>query len=105
MQKQSYKIRKFINPDIKVGNKVKLIDGSGLSVKDTEHEDVYIVFAYPVLTGSHERLKDIEAYVEEIDIEDIIIPSFGLDTAYLQDIVVKIGEGYFRTCSKFVKNI
>ena len=108
--KHSCTIRVEINPNIKVGDKVFLIDGSGLTlVKEDDSEDAneyYIIFSYPDKTGSKLLLQSIEAKVIEVNVRDKI--SHRVDTLMnplLQDIVVKVGDAEFRTCSKLVKKV
>lgn len=102
--KKSSTLKTYINPNIQLGDRVKLIDGSALSC-DTHKEDLYIVFSYPALTGSESTIKDMEGIVVEINVQDRILNSRGLSMAYLQDIVVSLGKANFRTCSKFVMKI
>lgn len=102
--KISTKIYKYINPAIKVGDRVKMIDGSGLSVVGV-NDDVYIVYDYPHITGLRLPLEELVAEVLEIGVDDYAIASSIPSKAYLQDIVIQIGEGKFRTCSSFVSHI
>ena len=61
--KRSFKIKKLINKNIKVGDTVKIVDGSGISLKNNYNKKIYIVNYYPELTGSNSNLKDINATV------------------------------------------
>jgi len=115
--KKSMIIRTLIDKDIKVNDRVRVIDGSSLTYLGKEYlpnkaeygdnpKECVIVESYPLLTGSTDKLKDIIADVIEISIKNrCTIPSFGLDVGYLQDIVVKIGNGYFRTSSKLTRKL
>lgn len=103
MYKKSFIIREYINTEIKVGDKVKFWDGSGISC-DKSNKDIYIVIPYKELTRSGSKLMDIEGEVVEVGIKNRVI-SGSVDTAYLQDITVRLGSGLFRTCSKFVRPI
>lgn len=98
--KRQYKLKSVVNPKIKVGDSVYLIDGSALS-NDKSDKEYYIVFAYRELTGRQEKLKEIKATVLETNITDnILTGSIGI--AYIQDITVQIGDAVFRTCSGMV---
>jgi len=109
MNKQFYKIIREVNKDIKVGDTVKLIDGSGLSNIDNPEKEYYIVFSYPDLTGIiRTALGQIECVVLETGITDIITSpnNFVKDSyCYGVDIRIKVGNTEFYTCSKFVKKI
>lgn len=101
MKKITLEINERINPKVKEGDIVRLIDGSGLSCVDSD-SDFYIVYSYPEVTGINEQLKHIDAEVLKIGVEDRCVCGSG-DWAYKQDIVIKIGSAKFRTCSGFVK--
>lgn len=108
MKEYSLKIERYIDKDVNPRDKVKLIDGSGLTRVDSNYrdpkEDVYITCCYPELTGLSDNLMDIECVVLETGIEDYVSDDcFGV--TFLQDIVVQCGSVKFRTCSKFVKKI
>lgn len=100
--KQSYRLLREINPKIKVGDKIKIFDGSGLtSFKDKK---VYIIFSYFDLTGLYEPLKDIEGTVLEVNVDDFVCTSH-FETAYLQDVVIELGNAKFRTMSNFIQKV
>lgn len=102
--KKTFTIRVYKDNNLKVGDKVRLVDGSGFTSIEDNTREVYIVVAYPNLTGSDVVLKELVAEVTEINITDKVCKGV-LDNVYLQDIVVKIGEGFFRTSSGMVKSI
>jgi hypothetical protein len=100
MDKRSLKLVKYKNPQIKVGDKIKLIDGSALS-HITEKGDFYIIHSYRKLTGSDLPLEDIVGEVVKTNVKNH--GCFGAFDIYVQDIVVKLGKAKFRTCSQFVE--
>ncbi len=107
--KYSYKIESYIDPNIRVGEIVRLVDGSGLSLKsdsvnDNKNKNYYIVDSYPETTGIDKILSKIDAKVVEIGINDYVIVGVAR-IAYVQDIIIQIGDAQFRTCSQFVRNI
>jgi hypothetical protein len=106
--KCSYKIVSYIDPNIRVGEMVRLVDGSGLSLKSDDsitfpNKNYYIVDSYPEVTGIDKVLSKIDAKVVEIGINDYVV--IGVSSVYVQDIIIQIGEAQFRTCSQFVRNI
>jgi len=104
--KKSIKLHKCINKEIKVGDKVKIYDGSSLTlnVEDTD-KSYYVVYEYPEITGLNMELQNIIGQVVETGIEDkITFREFG-EWCYLQDIIVKLGNAQFRTASKMVRII
>jgi len=103
--KKSFKLKTYINNNIKIGDKIKIIDGSGLSsTMSDDNKDYYIIFSYPDYTKSNLNLKEIIGTVVQTNITDYILISNN-DYAYLQDIVIELGEGRFRTCSAFLKPV
>lgn len=100
--KKSFQIKRCINTDIEKGDKVFLTDGSALSCIEDNDGEYYIVMAYLSITGKEEQLKDILCEVIEVGVTDFICP--GYLKAYMQDIVVQVGNAMFRTCSAFVKH-
>ena len=101
--KNGYKIKKYIDENINEGDRVLLIDGSGLTC-DNSDESIYIVCSYKELTGSSLNLKDLVGTIKEINVDDYVCNSCS-NTVYLQDIVVTIGDSDFRTCSQFLKKV
>lgn len=100
MKTGSLEIRTLINKEIKKGDTVRLIDGSGLShIESTEA--FYIIYAYYNETGLNQALKHIDAEVLEVGVCDYCVLG-AAKNVYLQDIVIKIGNAKFRTSSKFV---
>ena len=101
--KKSYKLSRHINSEIKVGDRIKIVDGSGLT--SFKEIDVYIIYSYLELTGSELKLKEIEGTVLETNIDNFIHPIHSLELAYLQDIVIELGNAKFRTSSNFIRKI
>jgi len=99
-------IKHYIDPTIKVGDIVRLIDGSALT---HEEKKCHIVFSYPKLTGIHKKLKFIDCIVLKVNITNKIAidPSFTRNTkiVYLQDIKIKCGNAVFRTSSGMVSKV
>lgn len=107
MKNYSYRLEEHIDNKIKVGDVVKLTDGSALTLKKAQVGDkgeFHIVHSYPLFTGKEEILKDIECMVVETGVEDYVCMGV-LDIVRIQDIVVQCGNAKFRTCSKFVKKL
>ena len=105
---RNYQVQKLIDKSIKVGDQVFLHDGSSLSLKSDDEKDLtayYIVFPYPELTGLGDDLMYIKSTVVETGVKDKAITSSVNNIAYLQDIVVKVGNAEFRTSSQLVHNI
>lgn len=102
--KQTFELKKYVNPKIKAGDKVKVIDGSAFSPLEYEEEDLYIVLSYPNRTGEETILKEIVGEVIYTGIENSICMGV-CGSVYQQDIVVQLGNGLFRTCSKFVSKV
>lgn len=102
MKKQTFTLKKYINPEIKAGDKIIIRDGSGFTPIEYCEEEYYIVCAYPELTGSDLKLKDIIGEVIYTGIENSICMGV-LGGVLRQDIVVQLGNGLFRTCSGFVE--
>ena len=101
------KLKSFINPNIKKGDIVRLIDGSGLSC-DKFNEEIYIPLAYPQLTNSNEVLKDLDFEVIETKIKNRISKRYEIifsSISYVLDIKIKYNNLILRTCSNFVKKI
>jgi hypothetical protein len=100
------KLQRLIDSEIKQGDLVKLVDGSGLT--DELGKKLYIIHEYEEITGSSQKLEDIEWIVDEVGIDDIICDDY-VPTArkiyYIQDIVVTNGICKLRTASKLVKKI
>lgn len=103
MEKKQFKLKSFINESIMVGDYVRLIDGSGLSV-DGYDEDVYIVYGYPDITMSEKKLSEISFKVEKTGIKEAGVLGV-LEHVYVQDIELSIDGNVntFRTCSGFVR--
>lgn len=107
MKGPSLKIKLLINPEIKVGDTVKLIDGSGLSLDPNQYPNakkLYIVHSYPEY-GFHSPLKTYEYKVIETGINDYVIEGALGKTAYLQDILITCNGVKLRTFSKSVVKV
>lgn len=104
--KKSIQLFTLINKDIKVGDKVKFTDGSSLSLKGHndlsyyKNNELYIIYAYPEITGVSDILKEIEGTVIETGITNVVCLSD--EWCYLQDCVIQLGKAQFRTASKHV---
>lgn len=100
--KRSFKIKKLINKNIKVGDTVKIVDGSGISLKNNYNKKIYIVNYYPELTGSNSNLKDINATVVKTGVKNYVCEGVS-GFSFRQDVVIKIGNSEFRTFSKSLR--
>jgi len=105
MQNNTLKIRRCINPTIKVGDQVQLIDGSGLSDEVSKNGDIFITNSYSHLTRSTKPLDQLVGIVDAINLDDQVLPANEIERAYLQDCRIKINGHPFRTCSQFVKKL
>lgn len=99
--KKGYKIERYIDSSIKVGDFVKMIDGSALSCDKNNESEMFIVKAYPKLTGFQGTLKELNAEVVRVGITDNICMGV-CGKVYLQDIEIRIGDTIFRTASRLV---
>ena len=95
------KLSRRINKDIKVGDTVRLTDGSGLTF---DGDKKLIIYSDPEITGSELKLLDLDFKVVETNVKDSIAASV-CNTFYLQDIAIEINGKIFRTCSSFVKKV
>jgi GTP-sensing pleiotropic transcriptional regulator CodY len=102
--KNTLTIKRYINPIIKIGDNVQFHDGSSISC-DTIDTDIYIVNAYPKLTGMTINLQAITGKVVEVGIDDKVLLFSSCDLVFLQDIVVELGNSKFRTSSAFVHKV
>ena len=101
MKKESFKIKKLINPSIKIGDVVKLVDGSGLTCDKIQYP--IIIRAYPDVLESTRCIKNLIAIVVGIN-QEYVTNSF-YDQVYLQDISITINGILFRTASQFVVKV
>lgn len=103
--KKSFELFTYVDEKIKKGDIVKLIDGSGLSLKEEEwysdNEDYFIVFEYPTL-GFDLPLQEYFFTVLETNIKNRVGGGSG-DFKFLQDIIVECKGIKFRTASYSVK--
>lgn len=99
---KSLKIERYINPDIKVGDKVRIKDGSALHCITYPDRSFIIHNPYEEVFGVPDPMWDLPFTVVEANVEDYIDTFEICNTAYLQDIVVEYNGVQFRTCSKFV---
>jgi len=102
--KQTFEIKTHIDKDIKKGDLVYLIDGSGLSTYETEGQELFIVRSYPKLTNSNSLLKELLFKVIETDVKTNVCMGV-LGCVRIQDIIIEINKTKFRTCSQFVKKV
>jgi hypothetical protein len=102
MRKETYRLQRIINDDIKVGDLVKLIDGSALTCDKIERP--IIVRSYENVLGSVLDLKLLTFKVIRTNIDNAIVYGV-LDICYLQDIEVEYNNVVFRTASSLVTKI
>jgi len=101
--KKSFIATKRIDKNIKVGDFVKFIDGSGFSIKDATIDYPAIVYKYPLIFGLDTIVKNIAFKVIKTGVDDRIIAS-GYDHGYFQDIELEAPNGIIvYSCSAFVK--
>jgi hypothetical protein len=93
-------LRKWINKDIKIGDTVKIVDGSGLTHNGKRK---YIYSSYESATKSKLPLSEMYFKVVETNVEDKISETANPKTFYLQDLAIEFKGVVFRTCSAFVK--
>lgn len=93
-------IRKYVhvNPKIKVGDTVRMTDGSGCT--DIDGDKKYIVFAY-----EHSRpIKELTGKVKKINQCSLCSATIS-NAYYVQDIIIEIDGILYRNCSNFVKRV
>ncbi len=98
------RLKRLINPNIKVGDKIQICDGSGLYPNFETNQNYCIIYAYPDVTKSPYILKDIVGTVIKTNISNIVVDSGG-DWVYGVDIEIQLGEVRFYTCSEFVYQV
>lgn len=91
------------NKNIKIGDRILLIDGSSLHAETTK-EKCYIVHSHDDITGSNLPLKDIEGEVLKINEPYYSDPRIS-NYLYHCDLLIKLGKGEFRTSSSMVYKI
>lgn len=96
------KIRQHLQPDINVGDKVIIWDGSYLTCETYPNEFFLIVSSYPEKLESEEKLKHLLGEVIKTNVTTNLTESF-VDGIYQQDIQVSINGVIFNTCSGCVK--
>ena len=100
---KSFIATKHIDKNIKVGDFVKFIDGSGFSIKDDVIDYPVIVHRYPLVFGLDTIVKNIVFKVIKTGVNDRILAS-GCDYGYFQDIELEAPNGTIvYSCSAFVK--
>lgn len=104
MKKQSLTIEYYIDKEIKKGDKVKFIDGSGMSNHNFPDETFYIVFSYPKVLKTESIIKDLEFEVVETGITNKGC-SGAFPKIYIQDIAVSYNGVVFHTPSNFVTKL
>ena len=95
-------IKQHIQPNINVGDKVIISDGSYLTCETYPNDFFLIVSSYPEKLGSNEKLKHLLGEVVKTNITTNLTESF-VDGIYQQDIQVSINGVIFNTCSGCVK--
>lgn len=101
--KHSVKLHYKVDPSIKVGDTVKLTDGSALSAESST-ADIFTVYPHEDITGSKLTLGEDKAVVLEVNVQDFVL-CVDDRWCFNQDLVVQIGKGIFRTNSTMVKKI
>ena len=101
MKKESYKFKEFIDFSIKIGDLVRLVDGSGLSCEFIDYP--IIVNSYHILNTTN-TIEKLTGVVVNVNQKYVTLNSTA-DTCYLQDIQISINGVLFRTASRFVKNV
>jgi len=95
------RIRHLPKPDLQVGDKVYLCDGSSLACLSHEVDWPMIIKAYPEITGSHKHLKDCQAKIISMNNTEYV--SLGsCNQVYMLDTYILIGNSLWATCSKFL---
>lgn len=115
MLKTQINIEDLPTRNYKVGDKVRLIDGSSLMFDDLNHyttplnspigpDDLYIVCAYPTVTKSSAPLKELAMNVVEVDCDNLCTcVRIGRNlSAFRQDIKIEYNGVVFRTASSMV---
>jgi hypothetical protein len=107
--KNQFKLRLITLQELKVGDIVRVYDGSSIT-SEKDDKAIFIVHSYPELTGLNNELKDINAEVLKVGIDDLFC--FGChgfrddpSSIYRQDIQIKIGNGIFYTNSSMVYKV
>ncbi len=97
------KIVKYVDESIKKGDKINIIDGSGLRAVNKKG-DFYIICSYRAITGIKNKLKKIEGTVIATGIKGVRSKKLiGLDMQYELDVMIQLGDAMFFTCSQFLK--
>lgn len=99
--KNQLKLRHLKEKTLKVGDIVRITDGSSLTAANYEDE-VYIIFPYEKLTGREDKLKDINGVVIEIGVKGLFCKG-SIGYIYSQDIAITLGTGIFYTHSSMVR--
>lgn len=92
---------------LKVGDKIKLTDGTSLSI-DNYSDEVYIIYAYQNLTGKREILKNLTGTIIKTRIKNTFNDKYVNITdknVWMQDLQIKIGKAVFKVASGHVKKI
>lgn len=104
--KNQFQLRQIKSQELKVGDVVRVYDGSSIT-SEKDDKAIFIVHSYPELTGINNELKNIDAEVLKVGIDDLFCfgcPRFKCEPSsiYRQDIQIKIGNGIFYTNSSMV---
>lgn len=101
--KRTLRVDRNINPDVKVGDKIKLTNAETLTHMLYEG-DFDLLRKYPML-GIHETLDVIVGTVITTGITDFVVERDGKYVTYVQDIIVKVSGNMFRTSSRAVRTL
>ena len=104
MKKQSYEIKHYVNDNIKIGDLVKIVDGSRLTI-DSHVYNLKTIDSYPDLFNTKKRIESIIFKVVQTNVNTNVYIHHFARVVYMQDIVIEYNGVQLRTCSKFVKLI
>lgn len=97
--KKQLRVSPLKKKQFNIGDQVRVYDGS--SITSDSQENIYIIFAYPNLTGEREILKELTATVVETELKGLYCEGV-LGNIYQQDIKIQIGNGSFYISSAHV---
>jgi hypothetical protein len=99
--KNSIFLKHLVDSDIKVGDVVRVIDGSGFSPVD-ERDPKLIVFP---IEGYSSNICEMTATVIATGVKNYGVNGAFPDEYYVQDTLIDIRGHLFRTCSQFLAKI
>lgn len=103
--KKQFEVSYHINPDIKVGDIVRVWDGSALTSPEYPDKDFAIIYPYKDETGKEHSLKNLDAEVIAVGVKSNATILQHPNIVYFQDITIRIGNCTFNTCSNFVRKV